>query len=46
MPAGLILSVQSNQFCAVRDTICAVKDEKLCLTLDPAAWELRPQTPL
>jgi len=28
--AGIILSMQSNQFCAVHDLICAVQDEKLC----------------
>ena len=27
---GLILSVQSNQFCAVHDAVCAVLDETLC----------------
>jgi len=30
LDSGVILSVQSNQFCAVHDAICAVQDEKLC----------------
>jgi len=28
--AGLILSVQYNQFCAIADTICAIQDKNAC----------------